>query len=339
MRRLFLTLVATSALTVSACSGGTSGDTATETAGVADEAAASSVAPAPAPGSEEDAGEAADAGSGGDTAAGTTEGPLELPRGGTELFPRYRLIGYAGYPGSPGMGRLGIGDLDERVEEIEPELGDFVGDREPMPTLELIASIAHPVPGADGSYRTHAPDEVIDDYLAAANRHDAILLLNIQTGAVPFLEEVQNFEEWLVEPNVGVALDPEWAVEPGQVPGEVYGRTSGEELNEVAAYLADLVEEHGLPEKAMVYHQVHEGVVQDEGDFVAHDGVVAIKSVDGIGHPNDKVATFDRVNESTPDHVRGGFKLFLEEDAVFGPIMTAEEVAELDPEIEYLMVE
>lgn len=326
MRRSVPTLFLVGAFSLGACSG-SSGDDA-PTSGEprsADSAAGTSAAPAPAPTS--------------DQAAVTTEGPAELPRGGTEIFPRYRLIGYAGYPGSPGMGRLGIGDLDERVEEIEPELGEFAGDREPMPVLELIASIAHPAPGADGSYRTHAPDDVIDDYLAAAERHDAMLLLNIQTGAVDFREEVENFEQWLVHPNVGVALDPEWAVEPGQVPGEVYGRTSGAELNEVADYLSDLVEEHDLPEKAMVYHQVHEGVVQDEMDFTEHEGVVAIKSVDGIGPPADKVSTYDRVNATTPDHVRGGFKLFIEEDGVYGPLMTPEEVAELDPEVEYLMVE
>ncbi|MEZ5088827.1 MAG: hypothetical protein R2719_03360 [Micropruina sp.] len=38
----------------------------------------------------------------------------ELPRGGRELFPRYRLFGYSGYPGAPGQGRLGIGSPDAR---------------------------------------------------------------------------------------------------------------------------------------------------------------------------------------------------------------------------------
>ena len=50
--------------------------------------------------------------------AETTQEPQaqELPRGGTEIFPDFRLFGYSGLPGSPGMGRMGIGDLDERVE-------------------------------------------------------------------------------------------------------------------------------------------------------------------------------------------------------------------------------
>ena len=53
------------------------------------------------------------------TAAPTAAGPGELPRGGRTLFPRYRLVGYSGAPGSKAFGRLGVGDLDERVREIE----------------------------------------------------------------------------------------------------------------------------------------------------------------------------------------------------------------------------
>lgn len=276
-----------------------------------------------------------------DAGAATSEAPdaAELPRGGTELFPHYRLVGYVGYPGSAGMGRLGIGDLDERAAEIETELGDYAGDREIQPVLELVVSIAHPVPGTDGTYRTHAPEEMIQAHLDAARRHDALLLLNIQAGAVDFLDEVRSFERWLEEPDVGVALDPEWAVEPGQVPGQVYGRTTGAELDEVAAYLSDLVDEHRLPEKVMVFHQVHSSVVRDEDDLGEHDGVAIIRSVDGIGHPLDKTYTYELVTESSPDFVHGGFKLFLEEDRVLGPLMTPEEVLALEPEVEYLMVE
>ncbi|MDQ3358740.1 MAG: hypothetical protein M3520_07800 [Actinomycetota bacterium] len=264
---------------------------------------------------------------------------LELPRGGVEFFPRFRLFGYSGVPGAPGMGRMGIGDLDERVEEMQERGEEFAGDRELMPVLELIATVVHPTPGADGTYRTHVPESVVQDHLVAARRHDGILLLNIQPGRVDFIDEARHYEKWLLEPDVGLALDPEWAVGEGQVPGEVYGRTSGTELDEVAAYLSDLVEEHDLPEKVMVYHQVHPAVVQEEQELGEHDGVVIIKSVDGIGHPQDKMATYDRVNESKPDHVVPGFKLFYEEDAAFGPLMSGDEVLGLDPQPEYILWE
>lgn len=271
----------------------------------------------------------------------TTEAPqaIELPRGGTEIFPEFRLFGYSGLPGSPGMGRMGIGDLDERVVEMEERGEEYAGGRPLLPVLELIATVVHATPGSDGMYRTYIPESVIQDHLDAARRHDGILLLNIQPGRADFIDEVRHYEKWLVEPDVGVALDPEWAVEEGQIPGEVYGRTSGAELDEVAAYLAELVEEHALPEKVMVYHQVHPGVVRDEHELGAHEGVVLIKSVDGIGAPSDKIKTYNKVNETKPEHVVPGFKLFYEEDLVLGPIMTGAEVLGLDPQPEYILFE
>lgn len=278
---------------------------------------------------------------GADEAVVTTQAPepLELPRGGEEVFPTYRLFGYSGAPGSEALGRLGIGDLDERVVEMEERGEEFSEDREQLPVLELIATIVHPVPGGDGMYRTRVSDEVVQDYLDAARRNDGILLLNIQPGLGDFIDEVEYWEDFLVEPDVGVALDPEWAIEEGQVPGQVYGQTSGSELDEVARYLADLVEENELPEKVMVYHQVHVGVVQDEDDLRPHEGVVLIKSVDGIGDPQSKIDTYNLVNENKPEHVVAGFKLFYEEDAEYGPLMTAAEVLALDPQPEYILFE
>lgn len=277
----------------------------------------------------------------GDSSSTTTAAPTvaELPRGGTEIFPTYRLFGYSGAPLSEGLGRLGIGDLDDRVVEMEERGQEFAGGRELLPVLELIATVVHAVPSDDGMYRTHADDEVVRDYLEAARRHDGILLLNIQPGRADFIDEVKYWEDWLSEPDVGVALDPEWAVDEGQTPGRVYGRTTGKELDEVAAYLAGLVEEHHLPEKVMVYHQVHTSVVRDEHELTDHEGVVVIKSVDGIGSPYDKELTYDLVNENRPDFVHPGFKLFYEEDAAVGPLMTAEQVLALKPRPEYILFE
>lgn len=276
-----------------------------------------------------------------DDSEATTEAPeaAELPRGGTEIFPDFRLFGYSGLPGSPGMGRMGIGDLDERVEEMEERGAEYAGGRDLLPVLELIATVVHASPGPDGMYRTYIPESVIQDHLDAARRHDGILLLNIQPGRSDFIDEVEHYETWLEEPDVGVALDPEWAVDEGQIPGQVYGSTTGAELDEVAEYLSDLVEEHALPEKVMIYHQVHADVVRDEDDLQAHAGVVQIKSVDGIGAPSDKIGTYDRVMEGTPEHVVPGFKLFYEEDAELGPIMTGEEVLGLEPQPEYILFE
>ena len=119
------------------------------------------------------------------TTAGPREiqAPAELPRGGRELFPRYRLVGYSGGPASAAFGRLGIGDLDERVAELEKRAQPYAaGGRQVQPVLELIATVANSSAGSDGMYRTRASDATVRRYLRAARRHKALLLLGIQPG-------------------------------------------------------------------------------------------------------------------------------------------------------------
>ena len=263
-----------------------------------------------------------------------------LPRGGREVFPRYRLVGYAGVTGAPTLGRLGTGPLNQRVAEIERRAKPYAAGREILPVVEVIATVVQASPGRDGKYRVRLSDAQIAAYHKAARKHRAVLLLNLQPGRSEFLAEAKAFEKWLKQPDVGVALDPEWAMDPGQRPGAAYGHTTGAELDAVAEYLSGLVKRYNLPEKVMVYHQVARSVVRRESGLKAHDGVVMIKSVDGLGHPGPKKNTYRVVNKSTPKYVHAGFKLFFTEDRRNGGrLMTPQEVLGLKPRPEYVMFE
>jgi hypothetical protein len=126
----------------------------------------------------------------------------------------------------------------------------------------------------------------------------------------------------------------------GQRPGRAYGHTAGAELDEVARYLSRLVKQYNLPEKVMVYHQVARSVVRKESGLKDHDGVVVIKSIDGLGHPGPKINTYRVVNKNTPTLVHAGFKLFFTEDRRHGGrLMNPKEVLGLKPRPEYVMFE
>ena len=189
-----------------------------------------------------------------------------LPRGGREVFPRYRLVGYAGVTGASTLGRLGIGPLDKRVAEIEGQAKPYAAGREILPVVEVIATVVQGSPGRDHKYRVRLTDAQIGTYLKAARKHRAVMLLNLQPGRSEFITEAMAFRKWLKEPDVGVAMDPEWAMARGQRPGGVYGHTTGAELDEVARYLSGLVKQYRLPEKMMVYHQVARSVVRTDPD-------------------------------------------------------------------------
>ena len=264
----------------------------------------------------------------------------QLPRGGTKLFPRYRLVGYSGGEASKAFGRLGVGNLDTRISELERTgRGYTAGGRQMLPVLELITVIVHASPGKDGKYRSRIDEAQIARYLAAARRHKALLLLNIQPGRADFLPEVQALQRWLAEPDVGIALDPEWAVGKSQTPGRVFGQTTATELNSVAAYLSTFTRAHGLPEKAMVVHQLAPRIIHRIQDVRTHAGVAIVLSVDGIGARSDKEATWRKLVKPLPVAVRPGFKLFFEEDREHGKLMTPAQVLALKPTPDYVIYE
>ena len=263
-----------------------------------------------------------------------------LPRGGRTVFPQHRLVGYAGRTGSPTLGRLGTGGLDSRVGEMIDRAQPYAADgRRVLPVLEVVATVVQGSPGRDGKYRTRMSDPQVEVYLKAARRHKAVLLLAIQPGRADFLPEVKAYEKWLAQPDVGVALDPEWAMDEGQRPGRTFGHTTGSELDSVSRYLSALVAEHDLPQKVMVFHELAPRIVTGEGKLRPHPGVAVVKSVDGIGSPAAKRNTYRVVNEDTPSFVQPGFKLFYDEDREAGPLMKPADVLRLRPRPAYVLYE
>ena len=264
----------------------------------------------------------------------------ELPRGGRNLFPDYRLVGFCGTPGAPALGAL-QGNLPLRAKALEAQAAKYGDDRKLLPVFELIAVVVQSGSGQDGKYRRRVDDSVVDQYLKAARASKGLLLLNIQPGQSDFVTEVKTFESYLREPDVGIALDPEWAMKPKQTPGRFYGQTDGETINDVAAYLSNLVAERNLPEKALVFHQVNRLVLKDEVELKPVSGVAVIKSVDGLGPQHTKVETYNYLMRTMRGGVHPGFKLFFDEDTrVPGSrLMTPKEVLALTPRPEYVMYE
>ncbi|NNG38146.1 hypothetical protein HJ588_02515 [Flexivirga sp. ID2601S] len=265
--------------------------------------------------------------------------PIQLPNGGREIFPAYRLFGYCGSPAGAALGQLGVGDLADEAEQMMGKVTAWDGGRRVQPVMELISCIVQSAPGADGQYRIRLGDDTIRQWLDVARQHKALLLLNIQPGRATFLDEVKAVERWLREPDVGLALDPEWSVGPGQTPGKVFGHTTGQVLDDVASYVSGLVTEHKLPEKPMVIHVLRRDIVSDESALRPHPGVALVKSVDGIGPMHDKVKAYNAVMAGTPPHIHPGFKLFFQEDGRYGPLMTPDQVLALTPQPEYVLYE
>jgi len=268
----------------------------------------------------------------------------ELPRGGRVVFPEHRLVGFCGTRGAPKLGRLS-GNLAARAKTVEGFAETYAQGRKPLPVFELIAVIAQEAPGAEGLHRRRVPDATVESYLAAARAARALLLLNIQPGHSDFATEVKHFERFLREPDVGVALDPEWAMAEREgsakrVPGASFGRMRGRTVTDIARYLRGIVAEGDLPEKVLVFHQVNERVLVEEEAIEAQPGVAIVKSIDGLGRRESKIKTYDALVRTLSPGVHPGFKLFFDEDSEGGHrLMTPEQVLSLTPVPAYVMYE
>lgn len=271
-----------------------------------------------------------------------TPTPKELPEGGRRIFPKYRLVGYSGVIGSgPGLGRAGVGDIDDRMTELVQRSPGYATDgRTTMPVLEYIATVVQPCSRAP-QCRTVSPEAKTQQHLDAVRKVHGLLLLAIQPGRSDFLTEVKKYEKFLKEPDVGVALDPEWRMGPQENPGQTFGSTDAAELNATADYLAKLVADNDLPEKVMLYHMIRTNWVRNHETLTPHQGLATILSVDGIGSQSMKTETWTALMQVKPAFVHAGFKLFYDEDTAHKgwALMTPTQVLALTPTPEYVLYE
>jgi hypothetical protein len=267
-----------------------------------------------------------------------------LPRGGTSILPEFRVVAFYGYPRSgERLGALGVGSPTAVAERLSDQALDYdLGDRRVLPAFELIATLVHDFPGEDGMYRSRLDGATIDEYIAAARQEKALTILDIQPGYADFMDEARSYESWLKQPDVSLALDPEWSMRPGQLPKKQIGSTTARKVNEVSAYLSRIVQENNLPEKLLLVHEFDESMIKDRAQIVKRPGVEIVFNVDGFGSVEQKVTKFDALTSDPerPAHVRTGFKLFYEEDnrgdwALMSPF----DVLDLDPQPDVIVYE
>jgi hypothetical protein len=90
----------------------------------------------------------------------------------------------------------------------------------------------------------------------------------------------------------------------------------------------------------MVVHQLAPQVLRGLSALRPHAGIVVVKSIDGIGSPAAKTATWRTLVADLPRGMRPGFKLFFDEDTAKGaPLMTASDVLALHPVPDYVLYE
>lgn len=242
--------------------------------------------------------------------------PPELPRGGRSIFPEHRVVAFYGAPQNDELGALGIGKPREAGRKLLQQMRAYRrGGRTLLPAMELIGVIASNAPGDDNDWSYRQTHETVRAYHRAARAIKGLLLIDIQPGHADWMEETRYFARYLKEPDVGLALDPEWAT-PGVAPGTVIGTMDASAVNRVQRYLASLVRRYDLPEKMLIVHQFTEDMITNKERLRRYPGVRLVLNVDGFGGREIKIAKYVDFASFTRrrKQFRNGFKLFYKED-------------------------
>ena len=134
----------------------------------------------------------------------------ELPGGGYLFFPGRRLVAFYGNPTTSALGVLGEQGPEATVVRLQPIAADYAADGlEVMLAFEIIATVADSRPGSDGNYSNEMSIDVLRPWVDAAREQGVYVIIDLQPGRTDFLTQAQLYEELLLEPHVGLAVDPE----------------------------------------------------------------------------------------------------------------------------------
>lgn len=247
------------------------------------------------------------------------DGTTFLPALRNSLFPHIRVVAYYGNHQSRLMGVLGETGPENAALRVRAAAARFDQPNRPaVGAFEMIATVAQRSAGADGNYSHPSQLADLQYWIDVARDEGMYVILDIQPGQSDFYTESVRYESLLMQPHVGLALDPEWRMQPGQRPGQLVGSVTAAEINGVSKWLSDLVVEHNLPDKIFVLHQFQSRMIRNRQDVVDRPGLETIIHADGFGGRAIKLETYSIIQASPP--FWNGFKLFIDEDTrIFQP--------------------
>jgi hypothetical protein len=196
-----------------------------------------------------------------------------------------------------------------------------------LPAYHLVAVVAQPHAGTDGKYRRRESAAVIGGLLKEARENGFHLVVDIQPGLAEIGDELASLAPFLAEPDVHLALDPEFDMRHGQVPGRELGSMPAAEINLAATFLSRLVTERRLPPKVLIVHQFAVRMLPDVEKIAGAPAVDVVLNMDGFGSQSLKLSSYRTVMRRWPLEL-AGIKLFYTIDT---NLFSAEQIMRLTP--------
>ena len=264
------------------------------------------------------------------------DAPTPLPG---SILPQKRIVAFYGNPLQKRMGILGALPPDEMLAKLDREVAAWNEADSTMPVqpaLHLIAVVAQDAPGTSGKYRMRMDSALIERVYSWAQRRNALLFLDVQVGRGTLKEEVPRLAPFLKRPDVHLAIDPEFSMKHGEVPGTKIGTFDANDVNYASSFLAQLVTSEKLPPKVLVVHRFTRDMLTGYKRITLDARVQIVIDMDGWGPPSLKRESYRAYVAKYPVEYTG-FKLFYHNDTKRGSrLMTPADVLALHPKPLYI---
>ena len=235
-----------------------------------------------------------------------------LPAGGAGC----RIIAYYGNPLSNRMGALGANPPQQMIPELIARTNKWRAADPATPTrcaMELIAIAAQAAPGKNKTHRLRMGSKVINQVLGWARGAGCLLILDVQVGWSSVPVELPYLQPWLNEPDVHLALDPEWDMPPGVKPGSKVGSMTAAHIQFGIDLLTKTVADRNIGPKLLIVHRFRDFMVSNPETIVPNPSVRLLVNMDGFGPPETKLNSYKVAQVGMPTKLTG-FKLFFLND-------------------------
>jgi hypothetical protein len=250
-------------------------------------------------------------------AGAPTFSTFTTPDAGSEsLLETAVLVTWYGNPHSGKMGVLGRQTGAERAGALRRQAAAYASltGKCVLPAYHLVAVVAQRTPGRDGMWRRRESADLIHALLEEARANGFALILDVQPGRSTVKDEVEALRTFLAEPDVHLALDPEFDMTESQVPGRQIGHMHAEDINAALDTLERLRAERHLPPKVLIVHQFTLAMLPDKEKIRPRRGIDLVLNMDGFGSQALKRSSYAAVfrQRALPF---AGMKLFYRQDA------------------------
>jgi hypothetical protein len=230
------------------------------------------------------------------------------------LLGDHLLVTWYGNPHSSRMGVLGQASGAARAAALRRQAAAYAQftAKTVLPAYHLVAVVAQPT-AAGGNWRRRESAAVIEGLLQDARANGFHLVLDVQPGRARVADEVEWLRPYLSQPDVHLALDPEFAMLDGEVPGSRIGHLHAADINAALDVVESIVIGRDLPPKVVIVHQFTLAMLPDKAKIRVRPRIDLALDMDGFGSPSLKHASYRAVMRQHQLPF-AGFKLFYRQD-------------------------